>query len=222
MNANKMTIVWMSVGVLFVFGVGAWGKPTPLRVHTSRPATPQQTRPVTPQQSRPYGSAQAPQPYGTYSGGWVETPNWGRGVQQQYMPPPPPPPQHGSHQHGPHHGPRPDPWQSPGGWGAPPPPPPRSGHVTVTRNWVVVGDFVSGGDAKEVVFGQGANECVIEVVQGSVGFNTVVLRRGAKKQSVTISAKYTPGALIPLPIDREVTGVRVSDTAGGRYRVKIR
>ena len=84
------------------------------------------------------------------------------------------------------------------------------------------GDFTAGGGAKEFPFPAGHHRCTIEVVDGSVGFNTIVVRRGGAKQSITISATYQRGQSFSVPIDAQATGLRISDTGRGRYRVIVR
>ena len=84
------------------------------------------------------------------------------------------------------------------------------------------GDFTAGGGAKEFPFSTGHRRCTIEVVDGSVGFNTIVVRRGGAKQSITISATYQRGQSFSVPIDAQATGLRISDTGRGRYRVIVR
>ena len=84
------------------------------------------------------------------------------------------------------------------------------------------GDFSAGGGAKEYSFPAGHHRCTIEILDGSVGFNTIVVRRGGAKQSITISAKYQRGQSFNVPIDAQATGLRISDTGRGRYRVIVR
>ena len=88
--------------------------------------------------------------------------------------------------------------------------------------WIPVGDFVSGASPKEVLFGESRSECEIEILQGQVGFLTIALRRGPSTQIIPVSASYSVGTRIPIPIDRTVTGLRIVDTIGGRYRVLVR
>ena len=82
----------------------------------------------------------------------------------------------------------------------------------------MLGEFNSGS-AKEVVIGGGRSSVVIEVVSGSITINTVVLRRGGQKQSITVSARFNQGQRHVIPIDGAVTGIRISDGGKGRYRV---
>ena len=84
------------------------------------------------------------------------------------------------------------------------------------------GDFSAGGAAKEYAFSTGHRRCTIHVTDGTVGFRTIVVRRGGAKQSVTINATYQRGQSFDVPIDGNATGIRISDTGKGRYRVEVR
>lgn len=87
--------------------------------------------------------------------------------------------------------------------------------------WSTAANLSSGGGAKEVSF-SGRSECKIEVTGGKVGFNTVVVRRGGRKQSITISQTLERGQSVSIPIDGSVTGIRISDTGKGTYRVVVK
>ena len=84
------------------------------------------------------------------------------------------------------------------------------------------GEFQAGGGAKEYAFPAGQSRCTITVIDGSVGFNTIVIRAGGAKRSQTISATFQRGQSFEVPIDRNSTGLRISDTGRGRYRVSVR
>ena len=84
------------------------------------------------------------------------------------------------------------------------------------------GEFTAGGDAKEFAFAPGHSRCTITVVDGSVGFRTVVIRNGGAKRSQTVNAKFQRGQSFDVSIDRDSTGIRISDTGRGRYRVSVR
>ena len=84
------------------------------------------------------------------------------------------------------------------------------------------GEFQAGGGAKEYPFPAGHTRCVITVLDGSVGFNTIVIRAGGAKRSQTIGATFQRGQSFEVPIDRNSTGLRISDTGRGRYRVAVR
>jgi hypothetical protein len=84
------------------------------------------------------------------------------------------------------------------------------------------GEFQAGGGAKEYAFPAGYSRCTITILDGSVGFNTIVIRAGGAKRSQTIGAKFQRGQSFNVPIDRNSTGLRISDTGRGRYRVSVR
>ena len=84
------------------------------------------------------------------------------------------------------------------------------------------GEFQAGGGAKEYSFAPGHSRCTITILDGSVGFNTIVIRAGGAKRSQTISATFQRGQSFDVPIDRNSTGLRISDTGRGRYRVSVR
>ncbi len=83
-------------------------------------------------------------------------------------------------------------------------------------------EFQASGSAKEFAFPAGNSRCTITVVDGSVGFKTVVIRNGGAKRSQTINATFQRGQSFDVHIDRDSTGLRISDTGRGRYRVSVR
>ena len=84
------------------------------------------------------------------------------------------------------------------------------------------GEFQAGGNAKEYAFPAGHSRCTITVIDGSVGFRTIVIRNGGNKRSQTVNATFQRGQAFDVPIDRNSTGLRISDTGRGRYRVDVR
>ena len=154
--------------------------------------------------------------------GLVSAQGWYPAPQQQAYPPPPPPPS--------------GPWQpqpSPQpAWGYPPSPdygyqypapepPGRTSHHGRHGKWRIVATLSAGGSAKEVSL-SGFSECMLEVTGGQVGFRTVVVRRGGAKQSITVNRSLPSGQSVSIPIDRSATGLRISDTGRGTYRVLAR
>lgn len=95
----------------------------------------------------------------------------------------------------------------------------RDGHHRDTPG---AGEFQAGGNAKEYPFPAGHSRCTITVLDGSVGFRTIVVRAGSAKRSQTINATFERGQSFDVPIDRNSTGLRISDTGRGRYRVSVR
>lgn len=86
----------------------------------------------------------------------------------------------------------------------------------------LVGEFTPPGGGLEVQLGGGCTAAYIEVSSGTVSFNTAVLRRGGQKQSVTISARLEQGQRYDLPVDEAVTGIRISCSGKGRFKVYAR
>ncbi len=82
-------------------------------------------------------------------------------------------------------------------------------------------EFQASGTAKEFAFPAGNSRCTITVVDGSVGFKTVVIRNGGAKRSQTINATFQRGQSFDVHIDPNSTGLRISDTGRGRYRVSV-
>lgn len=79
------------------------------------------------------------------------------------------------------------------------------------------------GEPKEVPVNREVTGCRIEVVNGSVIINTVVVREGGKKTPITVGRRLGVGESVDLPFGpkRLVTGLRISDGGGGTYRVFI-
>ena len=98
----------------------------------------------------------------------------------------------------------------------------RDRHDRHHRDTPRSGEFTAGGGAKEFPFPAGQRRCKIEIIDGSVGFNTIVVRRGGAKQSIRISASYQRGQSFDVPIDAKATGIRISDNGRGRYRVIVK
>ena len=84
------------------------------------------------------------------------------------------------------------------------------------------GEFSAGGNAKEYAFGAGHRRCTITVTEGSVGFRTIVVRSGGAKKPHAFNTTLQKGQSLDVPIDRDATGLRISDTGRGRYRVTVR
>lgn len=146
-------------------------------------------------------------------------PSQGQGYWYSQPPPPPPPTSHGGwndgHRPAPPHG----DWRdghhsghSHGGW---------HGHHNYNGH-SLVGEFSAAGGAKEVSIGGGKSSVFIEITSGVVSFNTIVLRRGSQKQSVTVATRFNAGERYTVPVDPSVTGLRISCSGNGRFRVYAR
>lgn len=103
------------------------------------------------------------------------------------------------------------------------PPAPAAQYPHRNGKWQTAGQYTAAGSAKEVSLnGGGYTQCKIECVGGRVSLNTVVIRRGGQKQSVTARTSLTPGQEWNVPIDRAATGIRISDGGGGTYKVFVK
>lgn len=96
----------------------------------------------------------------------------------------------------------------------------RDNRHSSAKGWRSVGS-ASAGSAKEFSF-NGAKECYIEIISGSVSINTVVIRRGGQKQSIPVVTKFSQGQRFNIPIDTAATGLRVSAGGKGTYRVCVK
>ncbi len=90
--------------------------------------------------------------------------------------------------------------------------------------WQALGEFQARGDAKEVAVNRVCATCEIEVLEGSVIIQTFVIREGGQKTPITVAQRFEKGQkhAIDLGVKRLITGFRISDGAGGRYRVQVR
>lgn len=136
----------------------------------------------------------------------------------QQMPPPPPPPPQSQYPQNPG---RPYPQQQPYRQDGFRQQPQQRGSHRQNDKWQVISQQRAAGSAKEVSF-NGYSQCKIECTGGRVVLNTVVVRRGGKKQSITARASLGPGQEWNVPVDQWVTGIRISDGGGGTYRVCCR
>lgn len=110
-----------------------------------------------------------------------------------------------------------------------PTPPPDRGHSGFPHGTFggiagmrVVAEFNAGGGAKEVGYIGNSSMCVIEVLSGSVIINSVVIRKGAVKQSVVVRGRFEQGQHHFISLGDGVTGLRISDGGKGRYRVYVK
>ncbi len=81
---------------------------------------------------------------------------------------------------------------------------------------------VSANGAKEVSFAGGAGECYLEFESGSTVINTIVVREGGKKRSVTVASRFDRGQRYVLPLGGYATGIRISCSGGGSFKVWYR
>ena len=100
-----------------------------------------------------------------------------------------------------------------------------AGTATAGPKWKNLGDFTTGGGAKEIAVNREVSEIAIDVKEGQVIINTLWVRAGAKKTEITVAKAMSKGDkthFIKLDGRRNVTGFRVSDGAQGRYRISVK
>jgi hypothetical protein len=100
-----------------------------------------------------------------------------------------------------------------------------AGSAVAGPKWKNLGDFTTGGGAKEIAVNREISEIAIDVKEGRVLINTLWVREGAKKTEITVAREMNKGDkthFIKLDGKRNVTGFRVSDGAQGRYRISVK
>ena len=100
-----------------------------------------------------------------------------------------------------------------------------AGPAVAGPKWKNLGDFTTGGGAKEIAVNREISEIAIDVKEGQVIINTLWVREGAKKTEITVAKAMNKGDethFIKLDGQRNVTGFRVSDGAKGRYRISVK
>ncbi len=93
--------------------------------------------------------------------------------------------------------------------------------TVVLAGWQVVSDVTAGGGAKELVVNRSVQSVQIECTSGTVIINTVVIREGGAKNPITVARKFTVGEKQELNLGgtKQVTGLRISDSGRGTYKV---
>lgn len=79
------------------------------------------------------------------------------------------------------------------------------------------------GGPKEVPVQREVSGCRIEVTEGIVVINTIVVRSGGQKSPITVARRLVKGEALDLPLGPKhmVDGLRISDSGGGDYRIFI-
>lgn len=91
--------------------------------------------------------------------------------------------------------------------------------------WENLGDFTADGQPKEIAIGREISEIAIDIKEGGVIINTLWVREGADKTEHTVGKRMNKGDpthFIKLGGKRMVTGLRISDSARGRYRISVK
>lgn len=93
--------------------------------------------------------------------------------------------------------------------------------VCLASSWKPLANLSSGGEAKEVPVNHKISHVRVMVTEGTVVFNTIVVREGGKKSPHTIGREYSAKQhfVLDLPAPTQVTGLRISDGGNGRYSV---
>ncbi len=100
-----------------------------------------------------------------------------------------------------------------------------AGTAVAGPKWKNLGDYNTGGGAKEIAVNREVSEIAIDVKEGRVIINTLVVREGGKKTPITVAKEMNKGDkthFIKLDGKRHVTGFRVSDGGQGRYRISVK
>ena len=95
--------------------------------------------------------------------------------------------------------------------------------VASAGDWHRVGDFSTGGGAKEMSANyQNVRTVQIQCLDGGVNIQTLWVRNGGQKQEIRVAHSFTKGEKYNIELGgRDITGFRVSDSGNGRYRVHV-
>jgi len=87
--------------------------------------------------------------------------------------------------------------------------------------WQLVSDVTAGGGAKELTVNRSIRLVRLECTSGSVIINTVVIREGGAKNPITVARKLNTGEKYEIDLGgaHQVTGLRISDSGKGTYKV---
>ena len=201
----------------------------PATPRQTQPATPRQTQPATPRQTQPAPSPSPP----------LMVPSRPQPAPPATPPAPPrphpePPPHHRPHPERGPHSPSPPPPPAPVSppspapfvWpnDTPPPPPPIvvGNKIIFPQEWQVCDNRVSGGAPKEILLPGHLTDCRVEILQGTIYFLNVLLRRGPQVTVYPVQCYHGEGSVFSIPIDPTVTGIQIQETPGGIYRVLAR
>ena len=97
--------------------------------------------------------------------------------------------------------------------------------AAVAADYKQVASLTAGGKAKEVSVNRSARQCLLRVDEGSVIINTIVVRQGGNKKSVTVARKFQKGKDQVIKFfdqAQPITGLRISDSGTGRYRLFLK
>jgi hypothetical protein len=92
------------------------------------------------------------------------------------------------------------------------------------KKWLKLASLSAGSGAKEVAVNRECREFQIRIKEGSVIFNTIVVREGGKTTPIRVARRFEKGGKheFVLPAKTHVTGLRISDDGRGQYDVFVR
>jgi len=95
--------------------------------------------------------------------------------------------------------------------------------VWAGSKWRQVAELRAVGDAKEVAVNRVCSKARVVVKEGNVAIQTFVVREGAKKTPITIARGLRKGQKFDIDLGgrKQVTGFRIRDSGGGRYRLHV-
>ena len=94
------------------------------------------------------------------------------------------------------------------------------GALSASAGWKVVAEVTAGGDAKELAVNRTIRTVQIECTDGTVVVNTVVIVKGCQgAHHGCPSFQQGRQAGLGFGRSRNVTGLRISDSGKGRYKV---
>ena len=91
------------------------------------------------------------------------------------------------------------------------------------KGWRQVAELTAVGEAKEVAVNQVCSKARVVVKEGEVIIQTLVVREGANKTPIKVARGMKKGQTYDIDLGgtRQVTGFRISDAGGGRYRLHV-
>ena len=100
-----------------------------------------------------------------------------------------------------------------------------AGSAVAGPKWKNLGDFTAGGGHKEIAVDRQVSEIAIDVKEGRVIINTLLVREADRKQEIIIGKSMNKGDkthFVKLDGKRHVVSIRVVDDANGRYRISVK
>ena len=99
------------------------------------------------------------------------------------------------------------------------------GATSALADWKTVAEITATdkGEARELAVNRTIRTVQIECTAGTVIVNTVTVREGPAKDTVSVGKAFAAGETrnIDLGYERAVTSLRISDGGQGRYKVNV-